>query len=133
MDPISDFFIQIKNAYSARRERVLIPFSKMKFDIARVLQQSGFIDDVDKRKKKKKMSPGHLYIQIRLKYDQNKPALERVKLFSKPSRRLYVKAKELKSLRTGQGMMIMSTPKGILSADEAKKQNVGGELIAYVG
>src|SRR3990167_8074079 len=81
MDPISDFFIRIKNAYAAKKERVLVPFSNLKFKIASELERGGFVQEVGK-KKKKVLKSNHLYLDIKLKYKDNGPAMEGLRIFS---------------------------------------------------
>lgn len=131
MDPISDFFISIKNAYLVKKERLFIPFSKMKFKIAKILEKHGYILEVAKKKKKWKKSE-HLYLELRLKYNNGTPAFEGVRLISKPSRRIYLKKHEIKPVKSGYGISIISTSKGIMTGNEAKKLGVGGEIIAEV-
>ena len=130
-DPISDFFIRIKNAYAAKKERVLVPFSNLKFKIASELERGGFVQEVGK-KKKKVLKSNHLYLDIKLKYKDNGPAMEGLRIFSSPSRRIYIKSKDIRPVRSGYGMAILSTPKGIMSEKTARKENVGGELIAEI-
>lgn len=130
-DPISDFFITIKNAYKARKERVTIPYSRMRFTIAKVLEEAGFVGEVDKKKKKVRTSQ-HTFLDIRLKYEAKEPAMHSVKLVSTPSRRIYIKARELRPVRSGFGISILSTPKGIMTGSQARKENVGGQMVAEV-
>ena len=124
-DPIADFLIRIKNAGYAKRPSVVVPFSKMKFAIAEVLQTKGFIGEVAK---KGKTTPR--FLSINLLYEANgRPKVNDVKRISKPSRRLYEKAKNIKSYRSGFGMAVLSTPKGIMADMDAKNANLGGELL----
>lgn len=131
MDPISDFFIQIKNAYLVKKQRVVIPFSKMKFEIAKILEREKFILSANKKKKKKNKTQ-HLFIDIKLKYDNNTPGIEDIKLISKPSRRIYLKKDEIKQVKSGYGISIISTSKGVMTNKEAKKLGIGGEIIAEI-
>ena len=131
MYTIGNMLIQLKNAQAARHERVLIPFSKIKFEIAKVLKDKNFIQNVEIKKKKSKKSE-YSYLDLRLKYNDGQGAINGIKFLSKPSRRLYFKNEDIKSVKSGYGIMVISTPKGIMSGDEAKKQNVGGEAIAEI-
>lgn len=134
MDTISDFFIAIKNAYLAKKDRAVIPFSKMKYEMAKILERKEFVSAVRKKRKKGKNleSSEFLYLEIKLKYDDGKPALSGVKLVSKPGRRIYLKKDEIRSVRSGYGVLIVSTSKGIMTGEEAKSLGVGGQAIAKV-
>lgn len=128
MDPIADLLNRIKNAQAASHQVVRVPFSKMKFEIAKILEREGFIESVDRRGK----GPQKI-IRIFLKYKEDgKGALSDFKMISKPSRRVYIKAKEIKKTKGGYGISIISTPKGIMTDKEAKKNKVGGEIICEV-
>ena len=126
--PISDMLIRIKNAQAVGKGQVLIPFSKLKFKIANVLKGEGFISGVEKRKKKSKKST-HDYMELLLKYNDGRGAIDGIKIISKPSRRMYVGAKDIKPVRSGYGVSIISTSTGIITSKEAKKKNVGGEIL----
>lgn len=131
MDPISDMLIRIKNAQAVKKEQILVPFSRVKFDIANILKSAGFVFSVEKRKKKAEKSE-HDILSIVLKYQDDHGALNGIKIISKPSRRIYIKAKDIKLVRSGKGLAVISTPKGIMTSGEAKKQNLGGELICEI-
>jgi len=126
MDPISDMFIRIKNAQKAGHETVHIPYSKFKHEIAKVFERSGLVGKIEKKGKKVRK-----FIEILLKYNEGFPAIRNVKLISKPSRRIYVSWKELRPAQHG-GVVIISTPKGIMNSREAHKEKVGGGVIAEV-
>ncbi len=123
--------IRIKNAQSVKQEHVLVPMSKAKFKVAEILKEAGFLTNVEKKTKKGRKSE-HEYIVIQLKYKDGYEGLNGVKIISKPSRRIYIGAKDIKPVRSGHGISVLSTPKGIMSSGEAKKQNVGGELLFEV-
>ncbi|KKR02357.1 MAG: 30S ribosomal protein S8 [Candidatus Yanofskybacteria bacterium GW2011_GWA1_39_13] len=131
MDPIADMLIRIKNAQAVRGEQVVMPFSKVKFKIANILKEAGYISEVE-RKNKKAKKVEHEYLQLTLKYQDNQGALSGVKIISRPSRRMYIKAKEIKPVRSGYGIAIISTSKGIVNSREAKKLDLGGEIICEV-
>ncbi len=130
-DPISDMLVQIKNAQAVGKEQVVLPFSKVKFRIAEILKTAGYLSTVERRNKKAQKAE-HEYLYLTLKYQDNQGALNGVKIISKPSRRLYIKAKEIKPVRSGFGLAIISTPKGIMDSKEARKSGLGGEIICEV-
>lgn len=132
MSPIANMLIKIKNAEDAHHERVLIPFSKMNMAIAQILNKAGFVGEVEKRKKKVKNSEFNF---IDIKLSQNDAKVNRisdVKMISKPSRRLYIKYKDIGKVKSGYGISIISTPQGLMTGEEAKKAKLGGEIIAEI-
>ena len=132
MDTISDFFIRIKNAYLVKKDRVVIPFSKIKYEMAKILEQRGFISAIRKKKKVKKGGFEQLFLDLKLKYDDDIPSFEDVKLISKPGRRIYLNKTEIRPVREGYGILIISTSKGIMTGEEAKRLGLGGQAIAKV-
>lgn len=132
MDPIANMLTQIKNAQMVSKDQVLVPFSKMKFKIAQVLKEGGFVGEIE-RKKKKGNKAEHEYLLITLEYREgNKPAISGFKIISKPSRHLYTGVSGLKPVRSGYGLGIVSTSKGVMSFQEARKLGVGGEMLFEV-
>jgi small subunit ribosomal protein S8 len=134
MDPISDMLTAIKNALAVKKETVDVPFSKIKFEIAKILEREGFIERVEKEKKKikkGKMKPKP-FLQIRLKYENKMPAISGLKIISKPGQRIYLPYKRIKKVKGGYGIAIVSTSKGLMTDKEARKQKVGGEVICEV-
>ncbi len=123
-DPIADLITRIKNASMIRKEEVSIPFSKMKLAIAETLLKEGFISSVEKRGKKLRK-----FIDISLKYSENRPEVTDVKRISKPSKRIYLGFKDIRSVKQGHGIMVISTPKGLMSDKEAREKRVGGEAL----
>ena len=128
MDPIADMLTSIRNAQAARKETVSVPYSKIKMEIAKVLAKEKFIKEADhKGKKINKM------IDIVLNYDSlNRPAITSLKRVSKPSRRIYSPSSKIKKIRQGFGFQILSTPRGILSGKDARREKIGGEVICEV-
>jgi small subunit ribosomal protein S8 len=124
MDGISDLIIRIKNASDVQKETVTMPYSKMKEAVLDVLAKEGFVKDVVKKGKKIFKT-----IEVGLVYDANGPKVKGVERVSHLSKRVYGGAKDLKSVKQGHGLLIVSTPNGILTGAEAKKQKVGGELL----
>ena len=127
-DPIADMLTRIRNAIMARHDSVLVPASRMKLSVARTLKEEGFINDYEVLRGK-----SHRVIKIYLKYDENNQSLlsglERV---SKPGLRIYVQRKEVPRVFGGLGIAIISTPKGVMTGQQAWRQGVGGELLCYV-
>ena len=126
-DPIADMLVRISNAYRAKREVVILPYSRLKDRIAEVLAAKHFIADTEKKGRKVRKS-----LEVKLAYDDGRPGLSGFRRVSKPSRRLYVGARDIRPIRGGLGTLILSTPQGIMTGEEAKKAGVGGEAIAEV-
>lgn len=130
--PISDMLIRLKNAQAVGKEQVSVPFSNTKLRIIEILKKGGFITDFEKRKKKEKKTEFD-YLSVSLKYGEDKlPGISGFKLISRPSRHMYIAAKDIKSVHSGYGMSIISTSKGLMSSKEARKQNLGGEILFEV-
>ena len=127
MDPIADMLTQIKNGYRARKSSVIFPYSKLKSEIVEVLASRGYIAGLEKKGRKVRK-----FLEVKLRYDGTTPALEGARRISKPSRRLYVPARDIRPVRQGFGLVILSTSKGIMSGEDARKARVGGEIIAEV-
>ena len=127
-DPIADMLTRIRNAIMARHDSVLIPTSRMKLSIARILKSEGFISDYEVLRSKP-----HREIKILLKYsDNNQPVLSGLERISKPGLRVYVQQKEIPRVYGGIGIAIMSTPKGMMTGHQAWRQGIGGELLCYI-
>ena len=128
VDPITDLLNRIRNAQAVLKETVDIPFSDFKYEIAKILEKQGFVKKIEKKGKKMKK-----IIEITLKYDNKAPAISGLKRVSKPGQRIYKSFKEIKSIKGGYGMAIISTSKGGLMTDrEARKQKSGGEVICEI-
>jgi len=127
MDPIADMLTSIRNAQAVSKETVSFSFSKIKFEIAKLFKKEGFIDKVDKKRRGVKR-----IIEISLKYDEKKPVISGLKKVSKPGQRLYFGAQEIKLVRSGYGIAIVSTSKGLMTNKEARKQKIGGEIICEI-
>jgi small subunit ribosomal protein S8 len=127
-DPIADMLTRIRNAIMAKRDNVLLPASKMKLAIARILKEEGFINGYEVVRGKP-----HRAIKIDLKYlDANQPAISGLKRISKPGLRVYVQRKEIPRIYGGLGIAIISTSKGVRTGQQAWHQGIGGELLCYV-
>jgi small subunit ribosomal protein S8 len=127
-DPVGDMLTRIRNASRARHDKVVIPTSKMKVQIARVLKEQGYIADFVEHDVKPQGE-----ITLQLKYGPDKsPVITGIKRISKPGLRRYVPVRDIRPVLSGLGISILSTSRGILSDAEARKQNLGGELICTV-
>jgi small subunit ribosomal protein S8 len=128
MDPVADMLTVIKNAQAVSKEGAKVGFSKLKFEIAKVLEKEGFIKAVEKKGRKTKKS-----IEISLKYEEDgTPVIADFKKISKPGQRIYYSAREIRPVRSGYGIAIISTSKGIMTDEEARKNKIGGEVICLV-
>jgi len=127
MDPISDMLTSIRNTLAVRQPTVKIPFSKLKYEIAKILEKEKFIEKAEKKGRKTKAS-----IEITLKYTDNLPVISGLKKISKPGQRIYSDWKKIKKVKGGYGIAIISTSKGLMTDREAKKQRVGGEVICEI-
>lgn len=127
-DPIADILTRIRNAIMVRHDSVLMPTSKMKLSIAKILKREGFINDYEVVRGKP-----HRVIKIHLKYDdKNQPVLSKLERVSKPGLRVYTQRKEIPRVHGGLGVAIISTPKGVMTGQQAWRQGLGGELLCYV-
>jgi len=127
-DPIADMITRIRNAGAVRRRSVTMPSSRMKEAIARVLRDEGFVSRYEVLRDEK-----FPVLKIDLKYDQDRNMLiNGIQRVSKPGCRVYTKKADIPWVRTGLGVVVLSTPRGVLSGQEARRQNVGGELLLEV-
>lgn len=127
-DPIADMLTRIRNANQMRYIEVEVPASKIKTEIARILKEEGFITDYKIKKEKVQNT-----IVLNLKYGQNKErVITGLKRISKPGLRVYAKAEEIPKVLNGLGIAIISTSKGIMTDKNARKQSLGGEVLAYI-
>ena len=126
-DPIADLLARVRNANAAQKPEMFVPYSKIKADIIKILKDEGYITDFELDS-----TEAHPRIKITNKIANRTSAITGLKRVSRPGLRRYVGSQEIPRVLGGMGVSILSTPKGILSGREAKKQNVGGELLAYV-
>jgi len=128
MDTIAQMLTIIRNGSSAKLEKVDMPSSKLRENVAKILSDNGFIRSFKVAKDSKQG-----IMRIYLKYDDaGNPALSALQKLSKPGKRVYVASNEIPTVRSGTGMCVLSTNKGLLTGKEAQKQNVGGELLCTV-
>ena len=126
-DPIADMLTRIRNAIMARHDSVLMPASRAKISIAKILKDEGFITDYTVLKGKPQR-----VIKIFLKYMDNQPVLFGLERVSKPGLRVYTSRSEIPRVYGGLGVAILSTSKGLMTGQEAWRRNLGGELLCYV-
>ena len=127
-DPIADLLTRIRNGLSADHETVDIPASKFKTEVARILNEQGYIDGFD-------VEPGRVgrVLRVRLKYTEDRrPVIQGLQRVSKPGRRQYVQADSVPKVQGGMGTTIVSTSRGVMTGHEARRAGVGGELVARV-
>lgn len=128
-DPIADMLTRIRNALAVKKPEVLIPFSKVKFNVAKILKHEDYIADLELQEEKKDKKQ----ILIKLKYNENgQPAIVGLKRISKPGRRLYAGKDELPVVLNNLGIAIISTSRGLMTNQQAKKEGLGGEIICEV-
>ncbi len=123
-DPIADLLIRLMNASKVNKESVVMPFSRMKRAIAEVLEKEGYVKNVDTTK------AGALTID--LLYKGGRPVITGAKRISKPSRRMYMSVHEIKPVKRGHGLLVLSTPAGILAGKDAHEKHVGGEALFQI-
>lgn len=129
-DPIGDMLTRIRNGIQARHDSVVIPLSREKMAIARVLKEDGFIRDFEMVREKNAKSR---LMRVHLKYvGKKEPVVSGLKRISKPGLRVYSGSKKIPMLRGGLGLVVVSTPSGVMSGRKARQLNVGGEVLCYV-
>ncbi len=127
-DPIADMLTRIRNAIMVRHDSVLIPASRMKLAISKILKEEGFIDDYEVVRGKPQR-----VIKVHLKYrDRNQPILTGLERVSKPGLRVYAQKKEIPRVYGGLGITILSTAEGVMTGHQAWRRGIGGELLCYI-
>lgn len=124
-DPIADLLTRIRNAQLAGQHEVVLPYSKLKYAIAQVLEKEGWVVGLASLDHQKNL-------KILLKYDQGKPVIQDLKRISKPGRRVYVGRHDLPRVLNGLGMAIVSTPQGVMTGDQARQSKLGGEVLCEI-
>jgi len=127
-DPIADMLTRLRNASRARKAEFTVPYSKLKSEIARILEKEGYISGFELETPEE----GRPQLKIKNKFVNKASAIAGLKRISKPGLRRYVGADEVPRVLGGMGIAVLSTSRGVLTGQEARKQNVGGELLAYV-
>jgi len=127
-DPIGDLLIRLKNGSQRRFETVSVPASKLKRAILEILRKEGYINRVEDN-----VSDGHPVLQVHLKYvGDGQPMITGLERVSRPGRRVYIGSQEIKKVRNGIGLSILSTSKGIMTDQESRKNHLGGEVLCSV-
>lgn len=131
-DPIADMLARMRNAMMVKQATVSMPSSKIKVAIAGILKDEGYIEDYRVIRDEK----GFEHLTIQLKYvgdlKHQRPVITEMKRVSKPGRRIYTSVKEIPWVRSGMGIAVLSTPKGVITGQQARRLNVGGEVLCYV-
>ena len=126
-DPIADALTRIRNANQVNHSNVLIPASKLKVELIKLLKEEGYVEDYEIKE-----DNGFKVIDVTLKYFNKKPVITNLKRVSSPSLRTYSKAKNLPRVFDGMGIAVISTSKGLMTDKAARNQNLGGEVLCYV-
>ena len=126
-DPIADFLTRIRNASAAKHKTLELPASNIKVAIAEILKDQGFIADYAK----KEDGPQGV-LQVKLRYYYGQPVIREIRRVSKPGRRVYTGVEKLPRVRNGLGVAIISTPRGVMSDKQARRENVGGEILCTI-
>ncbi len=124
-DPIADFLTRIRNAQLAGQREVVLPYSKLKYAMAQLLEREGWIIGLASLDQNRSL-------KLLLKFNNNQPVMEHLRRISTPGRRVYVKRDQLPRVKGGLGMAIISTPKGLMTADEARHAKLGGEVLCEI-
>ena len=127
-DPVGDMLTRIRNGQRARQSRIVSPASRLRADVLDVLKREGYIRGYSSED----VRPGVRILNIELKYSEGEPVIKEINRVSKPGRRVYAKIKELPKVYNGFGVSILSTPRGVMSDNEARAANVGGEVLCRV-
>jgi small subunit ribosomal protein S8 len=127
-DPVADFLTRIRNAMRSRHQKMDVPASNLKIEIARILKEEGYISNY-----KATEEEGHRILRVYLKYGPDgEAAILDLKRISKPGSRVYIGKDEIRRVQGGLGISILTTPKGVMTGRTARKENVGGEVLAHV-
>ena len=127
-DPLGDMLTRIRNAQRARQTRCVAPASRLRENVCEVLKREGYI----RAWRAEDLRPGVRQLEIELKYSEGEPAIKEITRISKPGRRVYSGIKDLPRFYSGLGIQILSTPRGVMSDNEARAANVGGEVLCRV-
>ncbi len=126
-DPISDMLTRIRNAQAVKKPEIVLPYSNVKFSIAKILEKEGYVGRVQKTEEEK-----FPQLKVELQYEENQPKIHAIKRVSKPGRRVYAKSAELPRVLSDIGIAIISTPNGLMTNKEARARHLGGEVICEV-
>ncbi len=121
-DSIADLLVRLQNASRVGKTRVTLPSSRMKLAIAEVLEKEGYVGEVEKPKKNHTLS-------LTLAYKNNRPVISGFKRISKPSRRMYLGVRDIRPVKRGHGLVVLSTPGGVMTGKDARQKRLGGEVL----
>ncbi len=127
MDSISNALTLIRNAQAVSKEKVKIPFSNLVWEVIKILKRKEFIEDTNKRGRKLKK-----IIEVQIKYVNDKPFIRGLERVSKPGQRIYTSNQDIRPVKDGFGIMIVSTSKGLMTGQEAKRKGLGGEILCKI-
>ena len=130
-DPLADFLTTIRNAARASKSEIRVPWSRMRSDVAHILKNEGYVLEVEKVSDKEAKA-GKPELRVKLRGTGKTRAITQITRVSKPGRRQYVGAQEIPRVLGGMGISVVSTPRGVMAGHQAKKQNLGGELLLTV-
>jgi small subunit ribosomal protein S8 len=125
-DPIADMLTRLRNAALVRKQEVVLPLSRVKFEIAKILEKEGFLSSVEKS------DAHHGQLKVKLRFTEDGPALRAVERVSKPGRRVYATKAELPKVLNDHGIAVVSTSAGLMTNKEARKRGLGGEIVCEV-
>jgi small subunit ribosomal protein S8 len=125
-DPIADMLTRLRNAAMVRKHEVVLPLSRVKFEIAKILEKEGYLVEVEKS------DAHHGQLKVKLRFTEDGPALRSVTRISKPGRRVYAAKTELPKVLNDQGIAVVSTSAGLMTNKEARKRGLGGEIVCEV-
>lgn len=126
-DPISDMLTRFRNAQAVHKPWVLLPYSKIKFDLAKILEKEGYVGEVDVDR-----SQAFPMLRVALKYNNRQGAIHSIRRVSTPGHRVYAKTTELPRVLSGLGCAVVSTPNGLMTNIEARRRKLGGEILCEV-
>lgn len=126
-DPIADMLTRIRNAVAVKKPEVVLPYSKLKFNLAKILERESYVGKVEKVENGKFSE-----LKIGLKYTEIGSTIRHIRRISKPGQRIYLSGKDLPHVLNGYGLAILSTSQGIMTNKEARRQNIGGELMCEI-
>ena len=130
-DPLADFLTTIRNAARASKSEIRVPWSRMRSDVAHILKNEGYVTEVEKVTDEKAKA-GKPELRVKLRGQGKTRAITQITRISKPGRRQYVGSQEIPRVLGGMGISVVSTPRGVMAGHQAKKQNLGGELLLTV-
>jgi len=123
-DSVSDFLVRVKNAQAVKKESTVIPFTSLLWEVAKILEEAGYISKIDKKGKRVRK-----YLEVTLVYANGEGKIKGARRVSRQSQRIYKKARELHSVKHGHGIGVISTSKGVMTTDKARKEGLGGEVL----